>query len=296
VDLLDAEPEKPSHSARWLMRLLGVAASIALAITVVPRLLGSLQPVRDGSPASSVSPHADQHAEAAPTLPSDMHTASRIVLAADRLDILDIDGGDTLTLPLPATYRSSRSGALLRASETTVLLAAPPRTNAYEFNLQAFAVADDGQTTDLGIASQLLSATEDAVWLVQRRGGLPTIRLVGVDGAERMPPRTLPADARVVGRVHLSGDGRHWSVAAAASSTPDRRSIMIGHLPGTPDAEEITTVADVPAIGRSSGPRMSWSPSGWLFVSTGYDLWAVSPDPHQAFALEANDHHGIAAG
>jgi hypothetical protein len=106
----------------------------------------------------------------------------------------------------------------------------------------------------------------------------------------------LPDGWRLGGRVHLSGDGRHWSVAAAASSTPDRRSIMIGHLPGTPDAEEITTVADVPAIGRSSGPRMSWSPSGWLFVSTGYDLWAVSPDPHQAFALEANDHHGIAAG
>jgi hypothetical protein len=377
VEILDAEPARASRSAPWLARMVGAGAAIALTIAVLPTLLGSLQPGDDASSPSAELSNSGQAAESVPALPPDARTAARIVLAADRLDVLDIDGGRTVTLQLPPTYRSSRSGAVLRSTDTTALLAAPPRTNAYEFSMKALAVADDGQTTDLGTASQLLRATEDAVWLTQRQNGRPTVRLVGLDGLDRIPTRLLPAQARVVaatpttvllgaafgeaptrlldwdpgtglveavvsesgvihdandrhvlwqecdgcplqsydrqtqvsrrltplpdgwqfgGRVHLSPDGRHWSVAAATSTAPDRRSIMIGHLPTTADADTITTVVTVPAIGRSSGPRMSWSPSGWLFVSTGYDLWAVSPDPHEAFTLDVDEHHGIAAG
>ncbi len=305
-----------------------------------------------------------------------MHTAAQIALAADRLDILDVDGGETRTLALPETYRSARSGAVLRLGETTVLLAAPPRTNAYEFSMEAFAIADDGRTTELGVASQLLPATRHTVWLAQRRDGLPTVRLVGLDGTEKLAPQTLPPQTRVVGgasstvllgaffgdmptrivdwdpttgqvvavlaesglvhdadqrhvlwqdcaecplqaydrvtgasspasslpdgsrlggRAQLAHDGRHWSVAAATAEAPSRRSIVIGHLANTENADSTSTVLNLPAIGRSTGPRMSWSSSGWLFVSTGYSLWTVSPEPHHAFMVDADDHYGIAA-
>ena len=82
----------------------------------------------------------------------------------------------------------------------------------------------------------------------------------------------------------------------ATNTSPNRRAVVIGHLPGTRYADSVSVVLDdLPAVGRAGRPRLAWSASGWLFVSTGYSLWAVSPGPHQAFTLDAPDHDSIAA-
>jgi hypothetical protein len=109
------------------------------------------------------------------------------------------------------------------------------------------------------------------------------------------PLAPLPADLQLTGGASLSPDGRHWAGIVTVDDSSDRLAVVLGHLPGSEYAERTSTHLDLPSIGRVGRPRMSWSESGWLFVSTGYSLWAVSPGPHQAFALDAPDHDGIAA-
>jgi hypothetical protein len=381
MDVLDNDQDRETHRSPWLVRLAGGAAAIAVAIAVFPQLLDNLGNPREAAPAASAEPTPaagpSRHAQSVPTLPPETQTAAHVVLAADRLSVLDVDGGHTLTLMLPERYHSARPGDVVRLGETTVVLAGPPRTSAYEFSTRAFAVNDSGSAVDLGSATQLLPASSDAVWLTHRRNGQRMLRQVGLDGTERLPARALPRDLRVVdagpssvllgaqfgerpmpivdwdpasgqviteiadaGLVHdsdasrvllqecdecalrsydrttgvdtaltalpagwqltsrasLSPDGRHWSGVVSTTTQPTRRSIVIGHLPGSQYEADHSLLLDLPAVGRVAGPRMSWSSSGWLFVSTGYSLWALSPGPHQAFALDVRDHDGMAAG
>jgi hypothetical protein len=380
MDLLENEQDRESSRSPWLGRFTVGVVAVAVTMAVLPALLDDLQASRDMPQAGSAAPSPPavptQQAQVPPTLPPQTQTAAHVVLAADALSVLDVDGRQTQTLMLPERYRSARPGDVVRLGDTTVVLAGPPRTSAYEFNTRAFAVTDQGSAVDLGSATQLLPASGDAVWLTHQRDGQRMLRLMGLDGQERLPPRALPRDVGVVGagpstvllgaqfgerpvrivdwdpatgqvtsvlmdsglvhdadahrvllqgceecplqsyerasgsqtalaqlpdgwrlagRASLSPDGRHWSAVVAETREPTRRSIMIGHLPGSAYADDHSLLLDLPAVGRVTGPRMSWASSGWLFVSTGYSLWALSPGPHQAFALDVRDHDGMAA-
>ncbi len=383
MDVLENEHDRESHRSAWLPRLAGGAAAVAVALAVVPTLFNGLAGPTEGGALPAPTPLDGATASplpakgsAAPQLRQPTVTNAHVLLATDNLSILDVDGGHTHTLFLPESYGSARPGGVLRVANVTVMLARPPSQAGLGLNSQAFVVQDNGVTSSLGTASQVLPATEDAVWLTERGYGGRTVRLMGIDGVERLSARPLPPDLRLVasgpstlllgapfgedpdrivdwdpvtgdekavlanpGLVHdadtnrvlwqecqqcvlqsyeratgastplsalpegwrltsrasLSPDGRHWSGVVATAAAPDRRTIVMGHLPGSEYVDSISTHLDLPSIGRVGRPRTSWSESGWLFVSTGYSLWAVSPGPHQAFALDAPDHDSIAA-
>jgi hypothetical protein len=380
MDVLDNERDRDSTRSPWLGRFVGGVAAIAVALAVVPTLIDGLTgsgPVQAPTPSPVAAPASASDLATPLTLREPTQTGAHVLLTGRQLSILDVDAGHMHTLFLPSAYGSARPGGVLRVADSTVVLAERPPSAGPGLNSEAFVVQDSGVTLSLGTASQILPATPDAVWLTQANGGGRTIRLVGVDGAERLAARPLPRNLRLVapgststvllgtpveeprdrivewdpvtgevtrvlaeqghvhdadearvlwqecdqcqlqtydritaattaveplpdgwqltGRATLSPDGRHWAAMVATSDEPDRRSVVIGHLPGTQYADSISTHLDLPPIGRVGRPRLSWSQSGWLFVSTGYSLWTVSPGPHQAFGLDAPDHDSIAA-
>lgn len=383
MDVLENERDRDSARSPLLARFVGGVAAIAVAIAVVPTLIDDLtgssppETVPTPAPLGDAAPEPTASQPSPLTLREPTQTGAHVLLTGRQLSILDVDAGHIHTLFLPVSYGSARPGGVLRVADSTVVLAERPANAGPGLNSEAFVVQDSGVTLSLGTASQILAATPDAVWLTQANDGGRTIRLVGVDGTERLAARALPRNLRLVapgststlllgvpfeeapdrivewdpirgevtrvlaeqghvhdadetrvlwqecdqcplqaydratavnatvealpdgwqltGRATLSPDGRHWAAMVATSDAPDRRSVVIGHLPGTQYADSISSHLDLPPIGRVGRPRLSWSESGWLFVSTGYSLWAVSPGPHQDFAIDAPDHDSIAA-
>jgi hypothetical protein len=381
MDVLENEQDRDPQRSPWLARVVGGVAAVAVGVAVLPTLLGDIAGPSDVAAAPSAtpldaadSPSAPASSSSPPLLRQPTVTNAHVALSTDSLSILDVDGADTHTLFLPESYGGARPGSVQRIGDATVMLAEPQQTGAGP-NSHAFVVHDNGVTVPLGIAARMLPASNDAVWLTRRDADRESVRLVGLDGVERLAARPLPSELRVMaagtllllgapvggragqivewdpvtgdtkavlatwglvhdanaqrmlwqecnrcevqsydrdtgvshplarlpddyrltGRASLSPDGRHWSGVVSTAAEPTRRSIVIGHLPGSQYADSMSFHLDVPAVGRVSGPRMSWSESGWLFVSTGYSLAAVSPGPHQAFSLQVPDHDSIAA-
>ena len=204
MDVLENERDRDSARSPLLVRFVGGVAAIAVAIAVVPTLIDDFT----GSSPSEALPSPAPLGAAAPepmasqpsplTLREPTQTGAHVLLTGPQLSILDVDGGHIHTLFLPLSYGSARPGGVLRVADSTVVLAERPASAGPGLNSEAFVVQDSGVTLSLGTASQILAATPDAVWLTQANDGGRTIRLVGVDGTERLAARALPRNLRLV--------------------------------------------------------------------------------------------------
>jgi hypothetical protein len=100
----------------------------------------------------------------------------------------------------------------------------------------------------------------------------------------------LPAGFAIASRLRLSPDGRHYAVLASRGGAAGL-DLLVGHLPGSPRAGAVSSPLRGLTTGPNQRPRLSYARSGWLFVSTGDQVYAVGPGPHVAFALDALPRH-----